>query len=82
MKQKKGLIFTMDGLMAISLLLIATGIVFSQGAPRLSERYLSEQANTLSEDAIKITAKISAVTVKIEGEVSKVLDFFKINDII
>ncbi len=58
MKPKKGLIFTMDALMAISLILIATGIVFSQGAPRLSERYLSEQANTLSEDAIKVLSNI------------------------
>ncbi len=58
MNQKKGLIFTMDALMAISLILIATGIVFSQGAPRLSERYLSEQANTLSVDSIKIISNI------------------------
>ncbi|MEA3343676.1 MAG: VWA domain-containing protein [archaeon] len=58
MKQKKGLIFTMDALMAISLLLIATGIVFSQGTTRLSGRYLSEQANTLSEDSIKIISNI------------------------
>lgn len=55
---KKAIAFTTDALMATTLILIATMIVFSQSTTTQSESYTFEQTNSISSDAIKILSSI------------------------
>ncbi len=56
--QKKAIMFTTDALIAISLMVIAAAIVFSQDATRIPYKHAFEQANVISEDSVKILSSI------------------------